>query len=319
MKKILILFAFLCTQTHFLNAQDVFAPAGAEWYYSYLRGFAPPVLEGYLKVWYSNDSIVQGKNCKILKKHLEFPNQDFLLDTLSTLQHMLKDEIIYVNADTVFRLADDSMFYELYHFNANVGDSIFSRVYYHNEGKDTSLTFVVDEVGLVWINGIEKRALRLLTVDEGTSIPPIFYNPNSLISSQYNIIESIGGTEYMFPWTSHWLDFDLITGLRCYSDDFLGSYSSGIADSCDYISGIWVEKESFRVLDIYPNPSSDVIRLGSSADFATYEISNQIGQGIMLGNIDAAKIDIHDLANGIYFLKVQDRDKHFYIAKFVKE
>lgn len=310
MKKIVLIVILIisCIQA---KAQDVFAPSGAEWYYTFWDSypiFGPPN-EGYIKIWYDKDTIVQSKSCKLLKK--------YCTKNLGIFDNLLRDEIIYVNGDTVFRLADDNLFYELYHFNANVGDTITSRVYFLLEDKDTTLDFIVYSIGSAWINGIEKRALNLIPL--GTTSPPIIYGGRIEISPSYNVVETLGGTEYMFPWTSHWLDISLILGVRCYSDDFLGSYSSGIVDSCDYISDVWEEKESYRDLDIYPNPSSDEIRLRNSADFTYYVISNQLGQGIQSGKIDAAKIEIRDLAKGIYFLKVLDREKHFYMAKFVKE
>ncbi len=69
-------------------------------------------------------------------------------------------------------------------------------------------------------------------------------------------------------------------------------------------------------ISIYPNPASNFIRVSQLSKPEKYQVYNTIGQKIIKGIIsENEKIDIQNLANGIYFLKFENGST----IKFLKE
>lgn len=315
MKKTLLLIAFVFGFQN-LNAQDVFAPAGATWYYN-LHFVGPVSLDGYYKTWYAGDTIVMGKNCKLLRNTRTAHDLSTL--TLSTTD--LKDEIIYVNGDTVFRLADDNQFYELYHFNALVGDLITSRIptpYL----TDSTITYRVESIGTVSIAGMSKRTLRL------KAIPTSQMNGNDYfifppISSDFNVKENLGGIFSFYPEDNSTICFGAyVSGLRCYADNDLGAYQVG-TDSCDFAKYyVAIQESTTPQISIHPNPTRDYITWQNPVgndQYLSYQILSLSGATLLQGTDGSTQIDVRSLSSGIYFLKIQDNSQQIRYAKFVKE
>ena len=71
-----------------------------------------------------------------------------------------------------------------------------------------------------------------------------------------------------------------------------------------------------KTLKIYPNPTSDFIMINGLTTEASYEIYNTIGQKVKRGVVlENEKIDIQNLTNGIYVLKLGDGNR----VRFIKE
>lgn len=69
-------------------------------------------------------------------------------------------------------------------------------------------------------------------------------------------------------------------------------------------------------LSVFPNPSSDFIKVNELTAEANYEIYNTIGQKVKRGVVlENEKIDIQNLTNGIYVLKLGDGNR----VRFIKE
>lgn len=78
------------------------------------------------------------------------------------------------------------------------------------------------------------------------------------------------------------------------------------------------DKQQFSV---YPNPAKNTINIKSDVSFDSVEIYNQLGQRVI--NVNASdlvenSININELTNGIYFMKIMSEDKQQTI-KFIKE
>lgn len=74
---------------------------------------------------------------------------------------------------------------------------------------------------------------------------------------------------------------------------------------------------------VYPNPSTGIFTISSSDNFANAEIEiyNVLGDRIYSDNINNSnlkKICIDKMVDGIYFVKVSDREK-MYIGKIIIE
>ncbi|GEM_PF-2852545 len=70
---------------------------------------------------------------------------------------------------------------------------------------------------------------------------------------------------------------------------------------------------------IYPNPASDFFNVNNPEEYTDYIIYNNLGEKIIKGNIDGnpSRIDIRDLSDGLYFIRLMKNKKHRIIA-FIK-
>lgn len=73
-----------------------------------------------------------------------------------------------------------------------------------------------------------------------------------------------------------------------------------------------------KSVKIYPNPVEDVLNILNVSSGATYEIFNAPGQLISKGTIGDGKINVSALVKGIYFITINNKDKHNK-TKFVKK
>jgi hypothetical protein len=88
-----------------------------------------------------------------------------------------------------------------------------------------TLIVTVDSSYISNINGYDLRTLDVTYKKKGEGYSS-FPNPSK-------IIEKIGDIGYMFnwyPWNSIACDMNFTAGLRCYQDDELGLYSTGLRD-----------------------------------------------------------------------------------------
>src|SRR5690606_33239682 len=75
---------------------------------------------------------------------------------------------------------------------------------------------------------------------------------------------------------------------------------------------------------LYPNPVKNEIHLSSQNDLGTLgiQIFNITGKLLNTVNVDfekQASVDVSSLSNGIYFLKLTDKNGNIQVKKFIKE
>ncbi|MGB3948990.1 MAG: T9SS type A sorting domain-containing protein, partial [Bacteroidia bacterium] len=100
-------------------------------------------------------------------------------------------------------------------------------------------------------------------------------------------------------------------GLRCYSDDTFGFYSTEIVSACDYVTNIVKLDINEKDVKIYPNPVSDKLNIAidlKQTETATIEIVNVMGKcqyyQILSENNGFTEISIAGLSEGVYFYKI---------------
>lgn len=70
---------------------------------------------------------------------------------------------------------------------------------------------------------------------------------------------------------------------------------------------------------IYPNPSSNYIHLYNIDEIKSIEIFNQVGERLVnINQVSSAPIDISNLLNGIYYIKILNNDNTTTTDKFIK-
>ena len=73
-------------------------------------------------------------------------------------------------------------------------------------------------------------------------------------------------------------------------------------------------------IQLQPNPAQNKITITGNTDFNNYVLLNTMGQQVNSGNlmIKENTIDISELSNGVYFIKLTDKTGNSFNQKFIK-
>jgi len=288
-----ILSAIFMLATCGLWAQD-FAPIGAEWHYT--EGFFMSGDKNFLKITSEKDTLYQGKACrKLLKTRIIWCNM------------RTETEFVYSENNAVFFWQSDlTGFQKLIDFNAEAGDSWAIQM--NDMVIATDIDSVLIEVDSTSYIDINNQLLKVLYVTYRG-----YYDDEIEVQYSSQIVEKIGDMYYLFnffPELGLACDGNYSEGLRCYEDEELGLYSTGIADSCTYIYH-WtdIEEESKETIFIvYPNPTTDVVEINTnSQQNLVLEISDLTGRLISKYDFRSnMELDLSGLPDGIYLMKAID-------------
>ncbi|MFO7668852.1 MAG: T9SS type A sorting domain-containing protein [Bacteroidales bacterium] len=265
-----------------LNAQ-VFAPEEAVWYYNY----DPDITldDGYRKVDVLGDTTIGLHNCQILRTidiGYNYIDNDYY--------EIAGDSIFIYEKDSIVYYFKSSEFYILYDFTARTGDTIHTISYPDN--CDSTYKIIIDSISYQYVSQDSLREYYFHINDDAES----FY-----------YLEKIGYPDYLLPAFPN--GCDILTGphypgpLRCYMDNIIGNYSSGVSPTCDYITGInGVDPE--RQINIFPNPTQGLVEIYSEDNQVyTYEIIDQLGRLMENKSFQSYnRIDLSDYMNGLYFV-----------------
>lgn len=290
---ILILSIFLISN---LNAQ-IFALSEAVWYYTY----DPDITldDGYQKIEIVGDSIINNRTCKILQKTnigFNFWDREYYEIADGKVCIYEEDSIVYYNKG--------DRFYKLYDFSAKKGDVFKSISYQENCNKEFFVE--IDSISNIIF---DNKALKKFhcTIKDSIQEYKTYY------------IEKIGYPTYLFP--SIQIGCDLVTGphypepLRCYKDNDIGEYSTGVVAYCDYTTGLNENQLSDEIISIFPNPvkSQESIKIELldnkvrtisiynilGEKIVDYSINNETDKIITLSKPSVYIICITDIANRI--------------------
>jgi hypothetical protein len=76
--------------------------------------------------------------------------------------------------------------------------------------------------------------------------------------------------------------------------------------------------EQMSAFKIYPNPTSDFIFINTQNQIKGVSIYNVVGQK-MESKLDNNKINVSNLVNGTYFIKITAQTGSFQTSKFIKD
>lgn len=302
---ILILFSLnLC-------AQHEFAPIGAEWYYTEMLSYNPPI-EGYIKLTSIKDSSINNKSVRVIEV-VHAPN-----DTTQILEGY---EYIYQSGDTI-RYWKNNQFHELYNFAMQTGDSIllYSEMLNQCSERVPYGWNMVDSVFTITLNGIQLKSY--------TSVPI----NNSVWGFEFYSCEIFGNLMYLIPQNKDCVYDGIWYGdLRCYADPINGILITHPTMKCDstytYTGPLWPDGVSLvkktGEFFVQPNPASqEIVILGfdSNSQHNGYElkIMNINGAVVKSYNSPMKTIDISDLTKGTYFLIISINKKPIDYEKFIK-
>jgi hypothetical protein len=74
---------------------------------------------------------------------------------------------------------------------------------------------------------------------------------------------------------------------------------------------------NLETISIFPNPTKENLTIISNLDLKSYQIIDIQGKVVLTSNLDSKTININQLEDGVYFIKLFDNDKSV-IKKFIK-
>ncbi|NJO88096.1 MAG: T9SS type A sorting domain-containing protein [Chloroflexia bacterium] len=306
MKLKLYITAFLIIfQIYHSFGQD-FAPIGAKWYYTEQFAFSGDI--SYLWIESVGDTIIKGKDCKILENN----------GGLMCAFHNTKDFVYFEDSIAYFYVPEIDTFQILYDLKAQK-DSSWTIVFGMDlESKLDTIQVVVDSVSFMTINSKKLKKLHVSYKSLNFGWEDLGYGGE--------IIERIGDKNYLFNLYSLSgivCDGNYSGGLRCYQDSELGFYSTGIADSCDYTYK-WTGIESNSInahIKVYPNPASDWIEIESKTNkelmISILDLSGKVL--VNSKSFGSSRIDLTSFQKGFYVLKINQSDKIIETRKILKK
>jgi hypothetical protein len=78
-----------------------------------------------------------------------------------------------------------------------------------------------------------------------------------------------------------------------------------------------INDNSFRALQIYPNPTNNILNITSNSEIKQIEVFNLLGQSV-LKHTNKNNINVSYLSKGVYSIKIIDTNKQFTFRKFIK-
>ncbi|MFZ4522696.1 MAG: T9SS type A sorting domain-containing protein [Bacteroidales bacterium] len=267
------------------HAQN-WAPVGAKWTYTLTFAFSPDV--DTLVVRSVGDTIIQGKQCRKLHKSM------IVCDLRGADEYMYAD-----NGRVCFYDASREEFQMLFDMNAQVGDTWSWRT--GNLPFQDSVVVKVDSISTMLINSINYKELFVKYLNAASP----WYTTGS-----GRIIENIGDDYYLFPWVFGACDGSFGGPLRCYDDNFMGHYETGVVSDCNYRSvGIHENSALKPRISIFPNPAKDEVFVElkeTGESWCKTEIFNLLGTKLASGTYPAQNysLDIKKFPAGLYILSV---------------
>jgi len=296
-----------------LNAQNEFAPLGAKWWYT---TYCQDGLGSYCNLYtyeVIGDTIIDGIQAKIM----EYARNKEVIPE-ATL-------IMYNDGDQVYHLID-SVFYLLYDFSAEVGDTIISRIdtkisytSFNPPPESKLFRYTIDSVSTILIdNQVLKIQYPGVIVDDengvyaGWSFPSFEDNPI--------IVEKMGflGIGGMFGHENVFITAGVSGNLKCYQDDDI--FYKIANRPCDSIGVQLVNNEDIyqeAQFKISPNPAKEIVYVRyqlpeklNSALVNFYDIHGRLTlTKNITDNVGSIDWNVSELPEGICFYQLVSDDK----------
>ena len=133
-------------------------------------------------------------------------------------------------------------------------------------------------------------------------------------------IEGIGGTNHALTFIEHFCVFDAGDFLQCFSNNGNLLFGPRFGEQCFIINS--TNELEQNALKIFPNPTQDILNLAydETLKIERVNIFDFQGQLIKLLQVEnqISQIEISDIPNGVYFIKIETRNGQFVFKKFIK-
>jgi hypothetical protein len=259
---------------------------GSEWFYCIPEGGVAPLYD-YEKFWIEKDTLIQNKNCFLIKS-----NKD------SSLIFYFEDEKVYLYLLDSFNL--------IYNYEVDLGDTVQFSIPARTKNSYQIDTLVkisakLQDVGFTYFN---EDSLKYFNFSYDT-LPGLDY---LITGDKYIYHERIGYSKEFYYNFQH-PTIDPVTDLRCYHDadyNIMTEWYSQFEVDCDFayrisISDIYNPKNNFI---IKPSITSNSFELSIEDNYDVYQIIivDLVGK-IYLNEVVTHNINFGDnFISGVYFL-----------------
>ncbi|MES2678366.1 MAG: T9SS type A sorting domain-containing protein [Bacteroidota bacterium] len=315
MKKILLLFLILLSIQR-ADSQVAFCPSGAEWHYRFNTFFGEVYNE---QIKYVRDSVIGNETVKVLEHFSFFKCQNLAPGQKLTLIKQKGDTVFMSNLSTL------NSWQILYNYGAVAGQSWQNNISVFITTPTTlavTYTITVDSVKINTINSMNLRELYVKYYSQYAS-PSTGYD-------QVVITERFGCSQFLFNFYNKIFvsDYEIFTGFLCYQDDTFG-LKQFTDKPCNYVDYVGIETNyQNSSVKTYPNPATEILNISSEGQLFNGEIlvsfKDLYGReikAVALNELNSTdhKIEISDIASGLYVLSIKNRGKEIYTGKFVKD
>ncbi|MEI7595832.1 MAG: thiol protease/hemagglutinin PrtT [Bacteroidota bacterium] len=148
---------------------------------------------------------------------------------------------------------------------------------------------------------------------------PVLYSGSGPAGGHAFVLDGYQDSSYFhinWGWSGANNGYFYFTSLNSGNGDFTGDQGA-VVDiyPLGHVSVPEINSESAMV---YPNPAQDFIIIeGFDANKASVDIFNNIGQ-LVLSNVENSKVDVSNLENGLYFVKVKTDSKSSVSKVFIQ-
>ena len=294
---------FSCTE---LNAQN-FGDNSPVWNYSVSSGFWAGGLSYHLRLSVEKDTTFLGKQCKILTSGKRG------IDNYMPYKNMVCQD----SSKVVFWSPSLSEFQTLYDFSAKKGKSWKAKLDEYNFGDYDFAYFLVDSI---YTQTINNRSLITQSIRFGKDSLSVHTDE---LSHVMTVIESIGCTQFLFPWDYSGLDGDYVDGIRCYVDDSIGFFKFQKNVACNYTQ-VGVNETLFsQGISVFPNPNKgkfSIHGIHPNGELNSIEIMDLQGKVIPINysmTNEGISISIQNIKSGLYFIKLELSNGEFIREKVI--
>lgn len=273
-----------------------FAPLGAKWHYGV--GYMMPG-EGFISFESIYDTIVATKNCRVVQQSSSI----YCSNRPMNVAVYEEDSVVYYWDE------HRQVFQTLYDFTKQEGES-WQLVLTNSFSQDLdTIDVLVTNRSVTQMNQFFLQTLEVLYTVRG----------QFEWSYQSFIHERIGDFGFLYNHQSATVicDDGFSHGLRCYEDSAFGFYTTNAAKPCDFNS-LDVGELSRMDIKVFPNPSTDIIRIDSPSEIRAISICDATGKVLFFFSDLEMDFDISFLEEGIYFVRVETQQMMTYVS-FVKE
>ena len=289
-----------------LHAQN-FGDNNPVWNYNVSSGWGQGGLNYHLRLSVEKDTTFLGKQCKILTSG----NPNYM---------PYKNMICQDSAKVVFWSPSLQEFQTLYDFKAKKGAYWKAKLDgYHFGPNPETACFLVDSVYLQTINGKTLNVQRIRIDSDSLSVYAKEF-PDYLTET---VIESVGCTQFLFPWDYSGVDGDHVHHLRCFEDDSIGFFQFDNSVTCDYTHVGIEEAQTALRNPVFPNPNNgnfSIYGINTNAQLNTIEVMDVQGKEIPINyslTNEGISISIENVKTGFYFIKLELNNGEFIREKVI--
>ena len=263
-----------------------FAPLGAEWCYSAFGGFSPN--QGFYHLAYTSDTLIQGKQCKVLEGEQVwgFPNNCCDTSLIRFYTHQSEDSIF------IFRDAFDGFIF-IFRNDLETGEMVeFPELF--------SGALPVESVDSIVINSSLLRSFKLSYSSSGNTYIFDKAGPNRGYFDDWGAM-AWDGLEYSLHW---------------YKDAEIPDFYL-LNQPCGMFTSVF-EPLTENPISVFPNPVSDALEIDFRNKKISYWVYDLSGRQVLYkSEILKNRLKVGHLLPGLYFLVVENNGI-FYRGRFVK-